>query len=1297
MVVPNRGAEIRRKFTLVRYDRGSCPATVSEWNHLMSRAASLLLLLLLPTVALAGWPMYRADATRGGYTAETLPKDLHEQWRFRLPHRPEPAWPRDERMPFDRAPQVVVSGNRALFGGTVDGKLYAVDPATGETAWTFTTEAPIRFAPAIWRDRAFCASDDGNLYALALADGKLLWKRRGGPDGRMILGNERLISKWPARGGPAVVGNTVYFAAGIWPSDGIFLYALDCESGAPQWTNDDSGSIYMPQPHGGANARSGVSAQGYLVASGEKLFVPTGRAVPAAFERATGKFLFFHLQKFGHNGGAPTMAVGDLFFNSGLGFSASSGERSTSVGVGQLAATPHGLIRHTGATIAGFRWTEKTEVDRKGQKQNIRALAPLWEVGGVPAGQALIATKSQAIAAGKGQVTLVDAEAKQAVWSATFEGAAYGLAVSDGRLFVSTDAGEVICYAAGKPTPNNGQPAATAMYPDNQRYAEAAEEILAKAKITDGYCVDLGCGDGALAYELARRTNLRIYAVEEDPALAAAARKKLTAAGVYGQVIVHQRAVNATGYPKYFADLIVSRRQWDAAAKEQPFELPAKQVRRIQRPCGGTVCQRIDGKLEVDVRDPLPGAGQWTHQYASAANTLNSGDPHVRGRLGMLWFRDVAIDIPQRHGRAPAPLYSNGRLFHQGIDGIVAVDAYNGRELWRYDIPGVLKAYDGDELMGAAGTGSNFCLGENGVFIRDGERCLRLNPANGRLDNEYRPPKQPDGKPGNWGYIAQEGELLYGTVANQDHIVTYRYVNRGGDMKRLLTESHSLFAMEPDSGKIAWQYDAKHSIRHNAIAIGGGRVFLIDRPLALHDRQKKASQQVHPTGELVCLDAKTGKELWRNREDIYGTLLAFSGEHESLLMSYQPTRFRLDSEIGGKMAVFDARTGKRRWDQAVNYQSRPMINGDVIYAQGGAWELLTGKTREFDFSRSYGCGVLSGSKHMMFFRSATLGYYDLAGKKETENYGGVRPGCWINAIPAGGIVMAPDASSGCRCSYLNKTWLALDSDPRTEPEIEPAGGAWPTPVEAKIVPDPEAEVVRYTLDGSTPTEKSPVYDGPVKIGESATLKARSFYADGSGSLTTSAEFQIDPNLIPLADSAWDVWDVSGAGVSSAPSAWKVVGAEVVQSSNIFEGSASAASPTDRRFGTLRILKTLPRPLADGSFELEIMSKDNDGLGAAFRVQAPDKLYLFGMDAQRKFQILAVRNGDDYRVLAKNTLGYTPGRWHKVRLEARGEKLAVYVDGQKTLEATDKTFASGSIALYSWGNSGSYYRALKLAK
>jgi len=35
-----------------------------------------------------------------------------------------------------------------------------------------------------------------------------------------------------------------------------------------------------------------------------------------------------------------------------------------------------------------------------------------------------------------------------------------------------------------------------------------------------------------------------------------------------------------------------------------------------------------------------------------------------------------------------------------------------------------------------------------------------------------------------------------------------------------------------------------------------------------------------------------------------------------------------------------------------------------------------------------------------------------------------RPGCWINIIPAGGMVLIPEASSGCTCSFPLQTSIA---------------------------------------------------------------------------------------------------------------------------------------------------------------------------------------------------------------------------------------------------------------------------------
>lgn len=1004
-------------------------------------ASFFALILTLAGGVAADWPAYRGDAGRTGYTAESLPADLSLAWVHRPAHTPQPAWPRGDRMTFDWAYQPIAAANCVYYGGSVDGVLCALDLESGQLRWRFQTDAPIRFAPAAWRDRLFVASDDGFLYALAAADGRLLWKKRGGPDDSAVLGNQRLISRWPARGGPVVADDVVYFAAGIWPSEGIYLYALDAQTGNVRWCNDDSGSIYMPQPHPGANAHSGVSAQGYLAVSGDQLFVPTGRAVPAVFDRHTGLLQYFHLQRYGRDGNASIAAAGPLVYNSGHAFHADSGDKAATIGPGPMAIAPDAVARGSAQAVELGQLVMAERLDRKGQPVTAWGWESRGKVAGVAADKALIIAGDKIVCGSTGRVQMIDAPSQQPGWSAEVDGSVRGLAATGQRLLVSTDHGQIYCFAPKPAGGAAGGAAVTATRADASQAANAAvasaaaatpepaadlaavaaEEIVRRTGLSQGYCVDLGCGDGQLALQLAQRTKLLIYAVEDDAQLVERARRRLTDAGLYGsRVVVHQRDLSSCGYPSYFADLVVSSRSLD----EQPSAERSREAARLRRPSGGALCLGPVGEMQVQVRPALEGEGSWTHQYADAANTLCSQDATATGPLGMLWFRDVDFDIPSRHGRAPAPLYAAGRLFHEGLHGIVAVDAYNGRELWRYEIPNVLRAYDGDELMGTAGTGGNLCLHDGSVYVRDRGRCLRLDAANGRLLGEFTVPASPGAEPGVWGYVAAADGILFGSVADDQHIVTFRYLSTTGDMTQLLTESRSLFARDARTGRLLWQYAARHSIRHNAIAISQGRVLLIDRPLALFDRHKRPESKEHPPGALVALDAKTGQPLWQNDEDVYGTLLAASDQHDALLMSYQPTRFRLDSEFGGRLAAFRASDGQRLWDVKAAYDSRPLINGDTVYAQGGAWKLLTGERVPFELKRSYGCGIVAASQNLLVFRSATLGYRSFE-QSEPEDYGGIRPGCWINAIPAGGLVLVPDATSGCTCSYLNKAWIAL--------------------------------------------------------------------------------------------------------------------------------------------------------------------------------------------------------------------------------------------------------------------------------
>ncbi|MFV2068647.1 MAG: PQQ-binding-like beta-propeller repeat protein [Pirellulales bacterium] len=1004
------------------------------------KASALRLFLLLtltlaatqPTFA-ADWPTYRADAARSGYTAEALPNRLELQWVYRSPHTPRPAWRASDRIHFDFAFQPIIVGETVIFGSSADDQVYAINAETGRMVWNFFTEGPVRFAPAAWKDRLFVSSDDGWLYALSVADGKLLWKHFGGPDSTTVLGNDRVVSHWPARGGPVVVDSTVYFAAGVWPSDGVYVYALDAESGSITWRNDKTGTLKMDQPHGGARAKSGVSAQGYLLAGKEHLFVPTGRAVPAVVERSVGELAYYHLRKNQHRGGTRALLADAFLLNSGVLFDQASGAVVSQIGYGPKVATPSGLLCAEGKSLAEYRWQTLQKPDRKGKLVKQRVLEKVRLINCEREVLECLVAGINIVCGEEGRVSAIDYTLQRNTWwSHEVDGRALGLAYGNGRLIVSTDEGLVYCF--------DGEPAAkepiTVAKPSVEvprtdfDFANAAEEIIRKTGIVEGYCVDLGCGSGELALELAKRTKLQIYGIEADEKQVALARKRLDKAGLYAdRVTVHHRDPAKPFYPPRFANLVISSRSFSEDAKP-----PASEMTRLQRPYGGVTCIGPAGAMQIDVRGELAGAGSWTHQNADAANTLNSSDRLIKGPLKMFWFRAADYHLPNRHGQAPAPLYHRGVMVVAGVDGLCAVDAYNGRTLWKYEIKNSLIDYDGiHHDVGVGETGGHFCLGGESVFVRTGNRCLRLDLNTGKKLAEYVTPASADAKNRAWGFLAYHDGLIYGTIANEEHTVSPRY-----RLSRLFTESVLLFAVDVETGEVRWRYQPTGSIRNNSIAIGADSLFLIDRPIVMADRITNPRRDGRPNplikpdeqppGTLLAFEAQTGETRWKQTDDIFGTQLALSETHNILLMNFQAVRhkfFKLPSEFGDRIAALNASTGKRIWNVQAKYQSRPIINGTTIYSQGAAWELKTGKPVPFPLKRSYGCGQISSSENLMLFRSGTLGYLDLSRDAGTENFGGIRLGCWINAIPAGGLVLVPEGSTRCECSYQMKSWFAL--------------------------------------------------------------------------------------------------------------------------------------------------------------------------------------------------------------------------------------------------------------------------------
>ncbi|MEX0718597.1 MAG: PQQ-binding-like beta-propeller repeat protein [Planctomycetaceae bacterium] len=990
---------------------------------------------------------------------------------------PRPAWPKvPGQVQFDDAWQPVVAGRKLFLGSNVDDRVIALHTRTGHELWSFHTDGPVRFAPAVWKDRVFAVSDDGFLYCLAAEDGKLLWKFRGGPADRRILGNERLVSSWPARGGAAIADGVVYFSAGIWPSMGIFVHALDAETGTVKWTNDTTGSIWMNHPHGGAVSFGSICPQGYLAVAGKHVIVPGGRTMPAIFDRETGELVRFD---FGRGGsGTAVMAADDFFIARGALFHPKTGVELNLSDI-SLASREHLIVPgHSGTPILAHSARggieEETYTDRRGAEQKRLAFRTekekAWEIPGSEGDEPLAMAGNLVIAERGNRVRVWDAkpakDAKpQAVWEHEFDSPVRVAIAADDRLFVVTDDSKLHCFAAGETKPAPHRLIWDASHNPDDEWDGRVEALLRQVGTKEGYAVVAGIGSGRLIDELLYRSKLHLIALDSRQEKIDELRTRLVRSSWYAErIAAHAGDFDTINLPPYFASLIV--------AESSPFAsgVPAaKSLARMfesLRPYGGTLAMRLsdderaafakvvdeaklanaelsrEGEWTLLRRvGSLPGAGEWTHQYADAANSVVSKDSLVKAPLGVLWFGGPTNEaILPRHGHGPSPQVAGGRLVIEGANMLRAVDVYTGRVFWERELPGLGAYYDTTaHFAGAGEIGSNYVTLADRVYVVHGKSLLELDAATGETTREFlfdSKKTKEDEKP-FWGFLAVSGDVLIATASPLQAAESVPSHVKRAEPGRFAAESGTLVVFDRNTGERLWSRDAKHGFRHNAIAAADGKLFCID---ALTDAKLEALARrgVNPEGEsqLLALDARTGKELWSTREDVFGTFLNYSAEHDVLLQAGSAYRDRAKDEVGRGMVAYRGRDGHVLWkDLSLSHGGPCLLWKDRIITNGAggfALELLSGKPTGWSYRRTYGCNTAIGSENLLTFRSGAAGFCDMENDAGTGNIGGFRASCTANLIVADGVFNAPDYTRTCSCAYQHQTSLALVHMPEGE-------------------------------------------------------------------------------------------------------------------------------------------------------------------------------------------------------------------------------------------------------------------------
>ena len=1052
----------------------------------LSRVGAVLAAVCLSTAAFADdWPMWRHDVLRSGTTSEELAAELHRQWSHALPASTV-AWPNETRLQFDASIESVVLGQRLFVGSAVDGSLRALDTRSGRELWRFYSDGPVRLAPVAWKDTVCFGSDDGFLYSLNAVNGELRWKVRGAPDERgdyRQLGNNRMVSLWPVRGGPVIRDGVAYFGAGIWPSMGVFVKAVDADTGEVKWVNGDINYLSKVRIDHNLLEEAALSPQGYCLFADGKVVVPNGRSMPARFNPETGELLYF-VQGYRH-GDSRVTSNGRLLFVGEKGVVSlkdgrevgdrwvSAGDKAPNGWSNQRDLFEGPFYQYKFMTACDYRsvfedgvaygmgngslhgWdvakAETSLYEKKSGNLTIHPARwdapPLWKPvqlakGGKTSTQVIVKAGTRIYTHVDDNLFALGVAKKGAqptiVWKKQLTGKPTSMIVADGRLFVVQEDGKLLCFGAKNPNSVQDHQLAKASLPKAGKTDEIgsrAERVLAAVKQDGGYALVVGLESGQLVEELLLRSKLKVIAVDLDAAKINSLRRRFTEAGIYGKrfegIIADPKTVKL---PPYFASLIVSETSFEKGSVT-PLDLY-----RVLRPYGGILLAydvtwngdvlsqaKLPGSAiwqkgnltGVQKDGALEGAADWTHESGDAARVYFSTDQLVQAPLGILWYGDGPD-----HGYEKRKDYGRGVKPEVAAGRLVAFDDAE-KEMKAIDI------YTG-RLLWKRGTESSIVrmvTFPDAVYVADGLKCEVLDPDTGVTRQTLALKLEvPDGdKPGVVSVRATDDLLLIAIGYNlpEKH-------HSHSAMDHGLWDARVLVGVDRKSGRQLWTHSAKHRFNLHSVVIGDGLVFACDSLSAVVlDKLKRRGQAKDAyESEVLALDAKNGEVRWRkNYTYKYRTMT----ERGPLAIrpyddwaAYNARHGMLLTGKSGELHALDAETGEEKW-HSERAGIQPLILGDYdfINQSGYKYEVETGKLlSDKQLFKRGACNYTVGSDSLLFLRYKSAAYVDLS-KGQKFSLRNLRSGCSNSLVAAGGLLNVPCFSTGCVCNYPLQTSFSM--------------------------------------------------------------------------------------------------------------------------------------------------------------------------------------------------------------------------------------------------------------------------------
>ncbi|MBB73354.1 MAG: hypothetical protein CMJ75_02440, partial [Planctomycetaceae bacterium] len=584
------------------------------------------------------------------------------------------------------------------------------------------------------------------------------------------------------------------------------------------------------------------------------------------------------------------------------------------------------------------------------------------------------------IAGGAEQVAAFDSTSGKQIWRAQVEGRAYGLAVTAGHLLVSTDRGNIYCFAPPAHPRSDPPPEPSQRHGDSSPtgpMSRLAQRLVQSTGADIGYALLLGSGNGRLAGELARRTRLRIICVDPVGKRVDQARQYLADKGHYGQVVVHRGRLSVLPYGSALFNLVIYVAPTGRASVPAAIK---KEILRVLHPNSTAVLTDQTGTTWMELhRAALAGTGDWTHMYANPANTSCSLDKRVRDQLQLQWFGPPGPrDMVDRHHRTVPPLVCDGRLFIPGDNRVIGVDAYNGSLLWNVEVAD-------SRRIGALRDAGSMVATEDYLYVLARDRCYGLNARTGASERNFSAPLSADGQLRYWGYVARVGDRLFGSTTRPG-------ASRTEQSRQTIDETYydhipivtsdRLFARQRHSGEPLWDYTpTTGAILNPTITIANNRLFFVQSNIASTLAEESGRSQLpellKKAATLVAIDATTGQVAWKTNIDLS------SIEHH-LYLSYAEDRLiavGTRNQGSGKQGrvwydihCYSANDGKPQWNTTQNQQQptggshgeqdhHPVIVGQTVYVEPYAYDLVSGQQlQHWNLRRGgHGCGAMSAS------------------------------------------------------------------------------------------------------------------------------------------------------------------------------------------------------------------------------------------------------------------------------------------------------------------------------------------------